>query len=300
MVGELELGRSLLEMADGLAAQGDHEPADFALLLGGRASEALHLGDPSRYLRYADEAAASFEQAGDERSACNHKVHVGFGLLEVGGFAEAEKALEGAAVTADRLGLPMVAAMARHNLGWALARSGRVAEASRVEREAAVAANRQANRRLEGGARNYLAAILAEAGDLTAAEREARDALVLLDGAPTLLPHALATLARIQNAAGRPIEALAAAREAMTKLEELGSLEEGDAAVRLALAEALEATGDGAAARTVIASARDRLLARAAAIADPHWRRSFLEAVPEHRRTLVLAAGWLPPPATKR
>ena len=59
--------------------------------------------------------------------------------------------------------------------------------------------------------------------------------------------------------------------------------------IRLALAEALVATGDRKAARGVIERARDRLLARAEKITDPEWRKSFLENIPDHRRTLALA-----------
>ena len=41
------------------------------------------------------------------------------------------------------------------------------------------------------------------------------------------------------------------------------------------------------------ASAREHLLARAAKISDPVWRRRFLTAVPDNARTLALA-GELP------
>jgi hypothetical protein len=43
----------------------------------------------------------------------------------------------------------------------------------------------------------------------------------------------------------------------------------------------------------VIAAARDRLLQRAAKISRPQLRESFLANVPEHTRTLRLAADWL-------
>jgi hypothetical protein len=63
--------------------------------------------------------------------------------------------------------------------------------------------------------------------------------------------------------------------------------------VRLIHAEALHATGAHDAARSAIASARDRLLAIASRITDPGHRQSFLEAVPENARTITLARSWL-------
>ena len=71
-----------------------------------------------------------------------------------------------------------------------------------------------------------------------------------------------------------------------------GGIDEGEARIRLIYAEALHATGELEEARVAIATARDRLLARAAKIGDEAWRRSFLECVPENSRTLELARAW--------
>jgi hypothetical protein len=103
------------------------------------------------------------------------------------------------------------------------------------------------------------------------------------------------TLADVLLARGRPAEALTHAREAMQMLVSTGRLEEGEALVRLAHAEALEATGDHAAARAAVAEARDRLLAIAERI-DESRRTTFLENVPENARTLALARTWLEEP----
>jgi hypothetical protein len=45
-------------------------------------------------------------------------------------------------------------------------------------------------------------------------------------------------------------------------------------------------------ARAALAAARDQLHAEADAIESPALRHSFLEVVPEHARTLALAAAW--------
>jgi hypothetical protein len=63
--------------------------------------------------------------------------------------------------------------------------------------------------------------------------------------------------------------------------------------IRLVYAEALWATGDHDAARDAIAEARDRLVARADAIKNRAWRKSFLERVRENIRTLARAGEWL-------
>ena len=57
--------------------------------------------------------------------------------------------------------------------------------------------------------------------------------------------------------------------------------------VRLVHVEALLAVGDPS-ARAAARDARERLLARAARIADPAWRERFLTAVPDNAATLAL------------
>jgi hypothetical protein len=54
-------------------------------------------------------------------------------------------------------------------------------------------------------------------------------------------------------------------------------------------AEALHAKGDAEAARAVVREERGALLARAARIEEPAFRKSFLENVSANARTLTLA-----------
>ena len=56
----------------------------------GRASSALFDGDPGAYLSLVERAAATFEEAGDLRSACVQSVNFGFANVELGRFADAE------------------------------------------------------------------------------------------------------------------------------------------------------------------------------------------------------------------
>jgi tetratricopeptide (TPR) repeat protein len=218
---------------------------------------------------------------------------MGFAYNELGAYAEAQRALAAALAGASRLGIAGVLAATKHNLGWALARLGRLDEARSLEVEAVRAFHAQGDRRMESGSRTYLARIHLLAGELDAAEREATAAVdLLVDAPPAARACALASLAQALLAQDRPDDALAHARAAIAPALDAGRLEEGEALVRLAHAEALHAVGEDAAARRAIAAAEQRLLERAAAIGDPAWRSLFLEAVPEHARTVALAAEW--------
>jgi hypothetical protein len=121
------------------------------------------------------------------------------------------------------------------------------------------------------------------------AELAAGEAVALLQGSPPDCAVALAALSRVLLAQERSAEALAAAEEAMAVLRELGTIQEGESLIRLAFAEALLVLGD-ARAQAAVDEAQAALLARAASIADPAGRRSFLERVPENVRTAELAA----------
>jgi eukaryotic-like serine/threonine-protein kinase len=104
----------------------------------------------------------------------------------------------------------------------------------------------------------------------------------------------LGTLARLRLAQGRPNDALATAEDAVGRSTAMGGCGMFRGAfVRLAHAEALEATGDHEAACRAIADARARLREISGRIPEPPFQRSFLEDVPENARTLELARAWL-------
>ncbi|MEO6774464.1 MAG: protein kinase [Kofleriaceae bacterium] len=284
--GSHALAQVLLDLVEQVAPAVE-EPAIVARIYQARSSRSMFTGDAGAYLESELAAFAAFERAGDLRYACVQRGHVGYAWLELGAYAEAEEALRDALARATALGLENVIATAKHNLGRALAARGELAEAARIEAEAVAAFDAQGDRRLGGGARLYLGAIYYEQGDFAAAEQTVARAL-----ATSQLPmqaQMRATLARILLATGRVVNALAEARAAMAILDELGAIEEGEALVRLVLAEALVGSGHGDEARAVIAVAGAKLLARAARISDPHHRRSFVERIADHARTVELA-----------
>ncbi|AKT40051.1 serine/threonine-protein kinase PknK [Chondromyces crocatus] len=272
-----------------IAEQGRLDPEVAAELHQMRAFRASAAGDPGACLRELQAAQAAFDLAGDQRNACTIRSNLGFIYTELGDFEHAEETLRSALTIAARMGLDDLETVILHNLGKPLAYRGNLDEARVIEQRAVDAFQQQGAARTEGVSRVYLAEIAFLSGDLVAAEREARAAAETLKVAPSLRASAVALLSRALLAQGRTAEALLSAREAHAALQELGSLEEGEALVRLAYAEALEATGASSDAASVLATAREHLLSRAAKISDLRWRDSFLTQVPDNARTLSLS-----------
>jgi hypothetical protein len=133
----------------------------------------------------------------------------------------------------------------------------------------------------------YRSLILARAGDVAGAEREARAALEALVDVPPVRMWTLSVLAQNLLDQKRIEEARAASNEAMTIMQTLGHVDEGEILCRRVHAELLALT-DKTAARAAIDDAAKRLLDRAARIRREDWRAAYL-AIPDHARTLDLA-----------
>lgn len=285
--GRFELATTLLARTRAL---GPTSAVSRAWVRRAEATGGMMAGEPAMYLVALEESAASFEEAGDRRSACTLRVHLGHGQIAIGAYALAEACLRSALETAHRMKLVSLEMSATNHLGFALLGRGLLDEARKLETEALAFFSDQGDKRLEGAALTCLAMILAAGGDPAGSEREAKRAVAALESLPTLRVTALATLARAELGGGRAADGLATARQACAILQHTGASAEAEAALaRLVYAEALLATGDAEGAGSVLSTARARLLARAERITDPVWRTSFLEAVPEHRETLALA-----------
>jgi tetratricopeptide (TPR) repeat protein len=195
-------------------------------------------------------------------------------------------------VVADRLGMASVAASARHNLGLIRARQGYPEEGISLQQFAVDTFVARKNRYMEGGSRTYLAMILVDAGSFAEAVDEARRAIALMEQIPSRRAHALGVLARALAALGSGDEAVLAATEASAIVESLNGIDEGEELIRLAYAEALEASGKHDAAVAAIQQASERVTFTAGRIADTAWRRSYLDRVPENVRIHELAIEW--------
>jgi tetratricopeptide (TPR) repeat protein len=250
-----------------------------------------YAGDLGAAVEQLQVALDGFESVGDQRNAVWLRSSLGFVLTELGDFAAAEDALRAARAQAVRLGLDHLTAAVLHNLGLVLSCRGALAEAEEVERSAVDAFERLRDPRMEGQARSYLARIAILSGDFTAAEREADRAYALFEVAPPLRAGAAATRARALLGLGRDAEALTVARTAVAALASPGALAPNESMVRLVFAEALARAGAEDELRESLATARERLLERAAKISDPAARALFLTAVPDNARTMELSGG---------
>jgi serine/threonine protein kinase/tetratricopeptide (TPR) repeat protein len=293
LLGKMELGRPLLEEAE-RAIAGSRPDARVAIgnVYASQAIRASVEGDLGGHIEGTRAAGSCFEAAGNLRDACTQRVNQGFGLNEIGSYSEAEAVLRGAAAEAERLRLPHHLAGAHHNLAFTLARTGKLEEARCLAQSIIDQLHAQRDLRIEAVTRIYLSIILEAMGK----HEEARaEVLRVIEGAPPglpIVPYAYAVLARALAGLGDPSGSLHAAMEGVRILETLSGTENGEALLRLAYAEALFATGDRGSAREAILLGRERLLARARRVKDEDWRQSLLANVPEHARTLELAAAW--------
>jgi tetratricopeptide (TPR) repeat protein/predicted Ser/Thr protein kinase len=258
----------------------------------GHIYEALAVrGDELARIRFGEQAIAAFEAAGDERNACTQRIVVGFGLNELGSYRRAVAILGAALASAERLGLHNVLAVANLQLGLAWSCSGELDGAEAALGRALAAFEGQGNRLMQAAALTYVAATALARGDLARAERHALAALAAAGEAWMARAGAEAMLARVRLAQGAPLEAVTAARAAVTALARTGERAPRKGLIRLALAEALHGAGQLDEARAALGDARDRIVARAAEL-DPSLRADFL-AQPEHARTLRWAEEWL-------
>jgi len=283
--GNNDLADALLARAGSVPCAG---PEDEAVVELGVASVASARGDVGTAVASITACAAAFERSGNRRRACMARNNLGFVLTTVGQYARAVDVLRRAQADAAALALASIEPATRVNLGLALIHVGELDEAGEFLRGAIRDFEAQGSTRMALYGHLYLAIGLRWAGALAEAEAEARAA----GGDVALRPlrciaHGLLGLILLDQ--GRPEEALAAARLASGLLAELGDVEEGGGMVRVALAEALRASGDEAGAREVIRAAHAHLHEQAARLNDDELRQSFLEAIPEHARLTELA-----------
>jgi len=253
--------------------------------------------DPWNALQHSGAIQPIFDEIGGENLFLNMQLLRGMNQWYLGACARAVPVLEG--IPAADTSLGMASSMRRFVLSWLYADRGALDEARALATQLRESGRAHHNPLEEGRGRWALAEVLRRNGDLEGAERELQAALGM--AMPLEHPGILGTLAAIRLGQGRAEDALAAAEDALTREAAMGGcgMFRG-ALVRLGHAEALHATGAHDLARRAIAEARARLLTIADKIADPDYKASFLEHVPENARTLALASAWLGEPAPPR
>ncbi|WP_437550830.1 protein kinase [Sorangium sp. So ce367] len=248
--------------------------------------------DPAAALVHTKEAMAIAKAIGHGKYYTVFSAIAAMNRWLIGATERAERDLLG--LRDEELG--SISSMRPFVLAWLLADRGALGEARAWA--AGLVASGQAKRlpQDEGRGRWALAEVLRRAGELAAADAEAQAALSMLSMAcPLEVPGVLATLAAVRLAQGRAGEGAAAAEEGLAKYRAMGgcSLFFRAAFLRLVHAECLDAAGERDAARAAIAEARRCVLANADKITNAGDRASFLENVPENRRTLALAGRWV-------
>jgi tetratricopeptide (TPR) repeat protein len=268
------------------------DPLTYAQVNHVQGVRAAHVGDVATFLRHLLAAVDGFERAGDTRNLSLERTTVAWCWAELGELARAEDECRASLECCRALRAQQATTYAHVNLGYILTyRPGKLVEAREHLCRAIDECRAVGNPRLEGWARAHLTAIHDLDGDHAAGEAEAKAATELLEVSPGLQAWALATWSRALLASGRVADSIERARAAMAILERLGGLLQHETLPPLALARALHASGDLAAARVAIEDARARLLRRADRLGDPAWRTSFL-ALPDNTLTLELHAAW--------
>ena len=293
IAGRADLARTLLARPrEAGVIDSTLDPIALGWVCTATATGAKIAGDLSEFVARTEQAAQSFERAGDRRSACGQQATLGYAYLELGAYEQAERMLHEALVNAESMDLSVVRGSAAQNLGIVLVRRGAHAEALKIETQAVESFRAQGDVRMEAASRAYLAEILAVVSGLPAAVDEARRALDVASDVPLMKATILGVLADLLVQQGHPEEALHHAEEGMALLASAGGLDEGDARLRLAHARALRSLGRNEEAAGAIARAREQLLAMAARLEGTEWQKSFLERVPENAATLDLARAW--------
>ncbi|MDC3958981.1 serine/threonine-protein kinase [Polyangium jinanense] len=245
-------------------------------------------GDFWASLKAAQEAYATFEEAGYRIHALVVRISIAQGYRQLGAHAQAEQALR-SVLHAESDAFGIVRMGASQLLAIVLAERGALEEARKLLASLVNAEQVRSTPYYEGRIRWTLSYVFWRLGEHGKAEREARIAIGYLAPTSPMRAAALATLAEALLGLGRAPEALGIAKEAIAVRGGLGAFGLYDAFVHLTYAKALRATGDLARARTVLFEARARLLSQATKIGDPELRKSFLENVPENAEIFALA-----------
>jgi tetratricopeptide (TPR) repeat protein len=255
----------------------------------------LQDGNPGGMLEHERKAREFARQCGHLRAETLAIIGIAVCMWCLGAPSEAKRMLQALPMSDFEFG--PASSYRPFVLAWLLAERGALAEArSHADHLASTLGHACGLPIDEGRGRWVLAEVLRRAGEHASADREIEAALALLGGTtPVDVPGALATKAALKLAQGKPDEALAAAEEGMSRQAAMKMHDHffRSSFLRLVHIESLLANGRHAEARAALVNARDRLLATAAKIIEAAHQKSFLENVPENRRTLDLAREWL-------
>lgn len=238
---------------------------------------------------WKSKAAVWFRAAGELHRVAVVLESLGCAYWLMGLAVEAHDALSEAVEQALALGADTLEITARQNRAVALALLGRLEEAEAEQAWALERLVAVGDLRMASWSRCYLAGLRA-ARDPDGSLAEIERAIVEAAGHEPARAHHLAMAADLHLARGDVARADQASAAASEILERLGWVGEGEALVRVVRAETLERLGRAAEAKRAVVVAHGEIVRRAQLLARPAWRAAFLERVPEHARTIALAA----------
>jgi len=250
---------------------------------------AMRDGELGRAITAVQGSLAAYETSGDLRSAGLLRMHHGCCLTLIGQLEAAEAALRRSIEESERVGAAYTAAQGQLHLGHCLALLGRTDEAEALLRACRDELRAGGDAQAEARALGYLAFAVAGERQIEA-ELLLADAIDLVEAHPPLRAALAAGRARLLLRRGALDEALAAAGPAHDRIEAGAIILDGEAGIRLAWAECLDASGRRDDAAAVAFVAAQRLRTRARRLGNPAWSTSFLERIPENAATLALAA----------
>ena len=249
-------------------------------------------GDYESCLDFDSEAMRFAAQVGDRRLLATSLSDIGYDLMMLGAYEEAEANFRSAQELATQVGLLPLVATIDHNLGLVLHRLGRDDEAIALETRALAVGRSSGDQLLLAFCEHYLGQIYLDRGELDLAERHL-ESVAQSQTDPELRSTVLAKLSRVAQKKGWHGLARLRMEEAQRLADQL-TFEEDHQLIPVTQLLYFQETKDSEAYRRQLRHTLDSLLKRANRIRDPKRRKSFLERVPDHRIIMDAARreGW--------
>lgn len=250
-------------------------------------------GDYEACLDFDSEAMHYAAQVGDRRLLATSLSDIGYDLLMLGAYEEAEANFRSAQEIATQVGLLPLVATIDHNLGLVLHRLGRDDEAITLETRALAVGRSSGDQLLLAFCEHYLGQIYLDRGEFDLAERHL-ESVAQGQTHPELRSAVLAKLSRLAQRKGWHGLARLRLEEALRIADPL-TIEEDHQLIPVTQLLYFQETKDVVAYRQKLRHTLDSLLQRANRIRDPQRRMSFLERVPDHRIIMDAARreGWV-------
>jgi tetratricopeptide (TPR) repeat protein len=287
-LGRAELAGGFIARLERLSASGLLSPMLYAWLPHTLATQALYEGRFGDFLQHRKDALEGFLRVDDRYYSNNNKISVGYGYFLLGMYEEAERSLR-QALDETQLEYPTLYRSAKHNLGLTLAYLGKHQEGYQLEEEARQLSAENGAIMSVSWCYAYAAQILFLGGDLLRAKQAAESALSLMEAENPPKPYTLAVLSRILLGLQDTKAARQLSTQALSLMNRLQHIDEGESLIRLSYIEALFAHGETQLAAQEIQSAQQKILQVAAQISNPIWRKSFVRNVPENVVILSMA-----------